>query len=80
MFSIVGEEHPGSGTEVHNWFLLNGDHSEVLAQCCDCTFPETAVDQVGCGDHPLVVLQLPVRANAKKLMAVVGREPKCLTI
>lgn len=49
---------PWSGTQVHYWFLLNRDHSEVLMWSCDCTFPETAVDQVGCSDHLLVILRL----------------------
>lgn len=56
-FLIVGDEHPGSGTEGHFSFWLADGQSEALTWLCDCIFPETAVGQVACSDRPLAVLQ-----------------------
>lgn len=58
VFSIVGEEQPASGTRVQYCFLLSGGHREALTWCCECTFPEAAVNQVGCGDYRRVILLL----------------------
>lgn len=85
VFSIVGVEHPGSGTQVQFfvkwWTQWSLNMLLWLPLPRNSSWPSRMRWPLPC--HLVVASSRwfnPAQADGKRLMAVVGREPKCLTL